>query len=110
MKAFKRTAFRRSVMASVLIFSMLAGGIYTYAGNREAALFGLFKSKKKKAVPPAASPYKRMTGRDSVAMAGVMNVIHKGDTFYLELPVKYLGRPFLVSNKLQRVPKELIIL
>ena len=94
-------------MASVLIFSMLAGGIYTYAGNSEAALFGLFKSKKKKAVPPAASPYKRITGRDSVAMAGVMNVIHKGDTFYLELPVKYLGRPFLVSNKLQRVPKEL---
>ncbi len=94
-------------MASVLIFSMLAGGICTYAGNSEAALFGLFKSKKKKAVPPAASPYKRITGRDSVAMAGVMNVIHKGDTFYLELPVKYLGRPFLVSNKLQRVPKEL---
>ena len=107
MKALKRTPFRRSIITSVLAFSMLAGGICTYASNTEAGIFGLFQSKKKKAGPPPASPYKRLTGRDSVVMAGVMNVIQKGDTFYLELPVKYLSRPFLVSNKLQRVPKEL---
>ena len=107
MKALKRTPFRRSIITSVLAFSMLVGGICTYASNTEAGIFGLFQSKKKKAGPPPASPYKRLTGRDSVVMAGVMNVIQKGDTFYLELPVKYLSRPFLVSNKLQRVPKEL---
>ena len=107
MKVFTNIPFHRSIIASVLTFSLLAYGLYDYAGTTEANIFGLFHSKKKKAGPPPASPYKRLTGRDSVAMGGVMNVIQKGDTFYLELPVKYLGRPFLVSNKLQRVPKEL---
>ena len=107
MKVFTNIPFHRSIIASVLTFSLLAYGLYDYAGTTEANIFGLFHSKKKKAGPPPVSPYKRLTGRDSVAMGGVMNVIQKGDTFYLELPVKYLGRPFLVSNKLQRVPKEL---
>ena len=107
MKVFTNIPFHRSIIASVLTFSLLAYGLYDYAGTTEANIFGFFHSKKKKAGPPPASPYKRLTGRDSVAMGGVMNVIQKGDTFYLELPVKYLGRPFLVSNKLQRVPKEL---
>ena len=48
-----------------------------------------------------------MTGRDSLAMSGVMNVIHKEDTVFLELPTRLLGKQFLVSNKLQQVPKEL---
>lgn len=66
------------------------------------------KSKKKAADAPAPpSAYKSMTGRDSLAVSGVMNVIQKGDTVYLELPVKHLGKPFLVSNKLQQVPAEL---
>ena len=107
MKVFTNIPFHRSIIASVLTFSLLAYGLYDYAGTTEANIFGFFHSKKKKAGPPPVSPYKRLTGRDSVAMGGVMNVIQKGDTFYLELPVKYLGRPFLVSNKLQRVPKEL---
>ena len=107
MKVFTNIPFHRSIIASVLTFSLLAYGLYDYAGTTEANIFGLFHSKKKKVGPPPTSPYKRLTGRDSVAMGGVMNVIQKGDTFYLELPVKYLGRPFLVSNKLQRVPKEL---
>lgn len=63
------------------------------------------KSKGEEAPPPSA--YKLMTGRDSVAMSGVMNVVQKGDTVYLELPVDLLGKPFLVSNKLQQVPAEL---
>jgi len=67
------------------------------------------KNKKKDAADAPAPPsaYKRMTGRDSLAVSGVMNVIQKGDTVYLELPVKHLGKPFLVSNKLQQVPAEL---
>ncbi|MBQ5657761.1 MAG: zinc-dependent metalloprotease, partial [Bacteroidaceae bacterium] len=63
------------------------------------------KSEEEKPAPPSA--YKKLTGRDSLAMSGVMNVISKGDTVYLELPVKLLGKPFLVSNKLQQVPVEL---
>ena len=107
MRVFKNISFHRYIIASVLTFSMLTGGIYAFADTNEANIFGLSRSKKKKAGPPPASPYKRLTGRDSVAMTGVMNVIQKGDTFYLELPTKYLKRPFLVSNKLQRVPQEL---
>ncbi|MBR5775886.1 MAG: zinc-dependent metalloprotease, partial [Bacteroidaceae bacterium] len=57
--------------------------------------------------PAPPSAYKKLTGRDSLAMSGVMNVISKGDTVYLELPVSLLGKPFLVSNKLQQVPVEL---
>lgn len=68
-------------------------------------LFGKKKEKKETAAPP--SQYKKLTGRDSVEMKGLMNVITKGDTILLELPVKYIGREFLVTNKLQRVPKEL---
>ena len=107
MRVFKNISFHRYIIASVLTFSMLTGGIYAFADTNEANIFGLSRSKKKKAGPPPVSPYKRLTGRDSVAMRGVMNVIQKGDTFYLELPTKYLERPFLVSNKLQRVPQEL---
>ena len=67
------------------------------------------KSKKKKdeELVVAPSKYKTMTGRDSLSLSGVMNVIQKGDTLYLELPVNLLGKPFLVSNKLQQVPVEL---
>lgn len=70
--------------------------------------FLFFKKKKaeeEKPEPPSA--YKTMTGRDSLSLSGVMNVVQKGDTIYLELPVTLLGKPFLVSNKLQRVPIEL---
>lgn len=67
------------------------------------------KSKKKKGEEQVAAPskYKTMTGRDSLSLSGVMNVIQKGDTLYLELPADLLGKPFLVSNKLQQVPAEL---
>lgn len=66
------------------------------------------KSKKdNKEVVVSPSRYQVLTGRDSVSMAGVMNVVQKGDTIYLELPVRLLGQPFLVSNKLQQVPSEL---
>lgn len=36
-----------------------------------------------------------------------MNVVKKEQDFYLEMPTKLMGRVFLVSNKLQRVPSEL---
>ncbi len=55
----------------------------------------------------APSRYEVLTGRDSVEMRGVMNVVQRGDTTYLEMPVGLMGRVFLVSNKLQQVPAEL---
>lgn len=64
-------------------------------------------SKKKKKTEKPISTYKRLTGRDSVEMHGVFNVIKKGDTIYYEIPTKLMGREFLVVNRLQRVPSEL---
>lgn len=67
-------------------------------------------AKKKKKSTPAEKPksaYSILTGRDSVVMDGVMNVIAKKDSFFLEIPTSLLGREFLVVNRLQQVPKEL---
>ncbi len=80
----------------------------TYALTAEAAHpFLIFGKKKKPASAPAESKYKQLTGRDSVRMAGLINAIHKGESYYLEIPVSLIGRQLLVNNKLQRVPKEL---
>ena len=67
----------------------------------------LFKKKKKVEKTETVSPYKKLTGRDSVAWNGVMNVISKDDTFYFEIPTRLLGRSFLVTNRLLKVPQEL---
>ena len=80
--------------------------------KKDKKKFLFFNRKKKKGegeteTPPPPSAYKKLTGRDSLALSGVMNVIQKGDTIYLEIPTALLGKPFLVSNKLQQVPKEL---
>ena len=64
------------------------------------------KNKKKEEAKPV-SDYKKLTGRDSVNFEGVMNVVKKTDTFYLEIPTALMKREFLVTNRLQRVPKEL---
>lgn len=82
----------------------------TSVTKEKKAKKGFFSFKKKSSkeeLPAPSSPYKVMTGRDSLSMQGVMNVIQKGDTVYLELPTRLLGKQFLVSNKLQQVPIEL---
>jgi len=84
----------------VLFFLSLAT-----TANAALPLFG--KKKVKKEIQENTSDYKKLTGRDSVEMQGVMNVIQKGDSVLLELPVSLLGRDFLVHNKLQQVPVEL---
>lgn len=89
--------------AKAVMALWILGSVLTMS---QAATEQIFKKKAKKQEKPV-EPYKRFTGRDTVSMSGVMNVIQKGDTFFLELPVKYMGRQFLVSNKLQRVPAEL---
>lgn len=65
------------------------------------------KKNEEKTETPPESDYKKITGRDSVALAGVANIVHKEENWYLELPVALLGREFLVVNRLQKVPKEL---
>ena len=82
-------------------------GSSCYAISMKAAPeMGLFKKKKKKTEQPT-SDYKKIVGSDSVNVRGVMNVVKKEQDFYLEMPTKLMGRVFLVSNKLQRVPSEL---
>ena len=89
-------------------FRVLVFGLATLLMAAPAEAFPLFKKKKKKVEQAApVSDYKRLTGRDSVAWQGVMNVVAKGDTIYLEIPASLLGRSFLVTNRLQKVPHEL---
>ena len=47
----------------------------------------LGKKKAKKEIQDKPSKYKTQTGRDSVKMCGVMNVIERGDSILLEMPV-----------------------
>ena len=119
-------SLKRNILAAGLIAAFLLGGncmpVSARKNNPEKTektskeskgkqrKFLFFKRKSKKAEdekPAPPSAYKQLTGRDSLAMSGVMNVISKGDTVYLELPANLLGKPFLVSNKLQQVPAEL---
>lgn len=65
------------------------------------------KRKDKKEEAPKKSAYALLTGRDSLKWNGLMNVVSKKDTMFLELPTKLLGKEILVVNRLQRVPKEL---
>ena len=94
----------KRILTSWLMMALLIGGADASA---DMQLRGKQSKKNKTETAPSPSRYKILTGRDSVQMHGVMNVIEKGDTILLELPVKLLGKPFLVSNKLQKVPSEL---
>ncbi len=98
----------RKILACGLMAGLLLGSAAdVWAG---ASVPGRKAKKRQKKEEVAAAPpsrYEVLTGSDSVSMKGVMNVIQKGDTVYLELPVSLLGRAFLVSNKLQQVPAEL---
>lgn len=95
---------RRKVVTFAIMTALLLGSAHASADT----LWRGKKSKKNKTeMAPPPSRYKVLTGSDSVQMKGVMNVVEKGDTVFLELPVKLLGKPFLVSNKLQQVPSEL---
>ena len=95
---------KKQILLGALSASLLGSSCYAFALNA-APEMGLFKKKKKTELP--TSDYKKIVGSDSVNVRGVMNVIRKGEDFYLEMPTQLKGRVFLVSNKLQRVPNEL---
>ena len=109
----------RKALVAILVTTLVWGGsINTIAAPRNKAKGNekeLVKknkkhSRKKKGTEETTKPisaYERLTGRDSLELSGVMNVIKKGDTIYLEFPTELLGKPFLISNKLQQVPAEL---
>lgn len=81
-----------------------------FTASAETGIFPILaKNKKKKEEKKEApvSDYKKLTGRDSVKVSGVANIVKKDGSFYLEFPTRLLGRQFLVSNKLQKVPHEL---
>ena len=59
---------------------------------------GIFKKKKKAEQQQPASDYKKLVGSDSVNIQGVMNVIKKEQDYYLEMPVKLMGRVFLLTS------------
>lgn len=108
---FAITAFLGVGERVFAVESNLSGKSITFVQeeSKTKKIISFFKKKKENKAEKSASPsaYKILTGRDSLSMSGVMNVIQKGDTVYLELPVRLLGKPFLVSNKLQQVPIEL---
>ena len=91
-----------------LFFTICLGWLFSAAvlESDAAGKFWIF-GKKKRNVEKPVSAYHRLTGRDSVEMKGVFNVIKKGDTIYYEIPTKLMGREFLVVNRLQQVPSEL---
>ncbi|MBR1839696.1 MAG: zinc-dependent metalloprotease [Prevotella sp.] len=91
---------RRIKRKSILYLSLICIATACHCQDVQAK-----KTKEAEAKPQ--SQYKMLTRRDSVKMDGVMNVVQKGDSVYLELPVKVMDKPFLVSNKLLRVPQEL---
>lgn len=99
MKAINRYLDQRLILAVLFLLSL------ALSANATPSLWK--KKKAKKEIQETPSDYKKLTGRDSVQMQGVMNIIEKGDSILLELPVKLIGRAFLVHNKLQQVPAEL---
>ncbi len=101
----KFTRSKTSVLLVVLTVFLPLSSTFLY-GNDLYGKFLVF-GKKKKTETKVTSPYCRLTGSDSVVMKGVVNVIKKGDTLYFEIPEQLMGREFLVTNRLQQVPKEL---
>ena len=93
-----------SIFITVFIFAYLYVGNSAFAAKQSKNSKGK-NSKTEQVVKESA--YKKMTGRDSLQMNGVFNVIAKGDTFYVEIPVNLLGRKFLVVNRMQQVQQEL---
>ena len=72
---------RTKLIHLLLIAVMLLASVCT----ADAAAFAK-KKKKQKDLPPPPTRYENLTGRKSLECEGVMNVIEKGDTLYLELP------------------------
>lgn len=97
MKTYTNRIWTIALLVAMMLAAVDAGAMAPRRG----------KKGKHEVAAPAPSRYKVLTGRDSVSMQGVMNVVQKGDTIYLEMPVRLMGRAFLVSNKLQQVPAEL---
>ncbi len=102
-----------SVSIALLIFALIANELPIMASGSSTAPEAIFRKKKQKKAEQArkdstaTTPYKKLTGRDSVALEGCMNVFFKDKSWYAEIPMQLMGRDFLVVNRLQKVPREL---
>ena len=98
--------FRCSLYGRTLM--LVAMFLFPLANSASAASSWFSKKKGKTEVKKEnTSDYKKLTGRDSVSMEGLMNVVTRGDSILFEMPAKLMGRAFLVHNKLLKVPAEL---
>ena len=98
----------RRKLLTLTVVAVCAVGPYcvcAVSSPNAAPNIGWFKKKKKQ--PDPVSEYKKMTGSDTVSVKGLMKVIKKDNSYYLEIPRRLEDRVLLVSNKLLRVPSEL---
>ena len=96
-------------MKNILLLSAVA--LFSTAGLCGNAYAVDVKDNAAKVVDDTASKidstYFKITGKERFDCKTVVDVVAKGDTFYVEMPVALLGREFLVTNRLQKVQQEL---
>lgn len=93
----------RFLLAAIAIFSAMGVCESSYAMNLQKETVKVAND----AASKKDSIYRKITGKEFFECNSVVNVIAKGDTFYVEMPVELLGREFLVTNRLQKVQSEL---
>ena len=88
-------------LVTLLFFVGISGTSYAASMHNDTLAVA------KKEISKSDSIYTKITGKERFECKSVVDVICKGDTFYLEMPVELMGREFLVTNRLQKVQQEL---
>ena len=88
-------------LVTLLFFVDISGTSYAASMHNDTLAVA------KKEISKSDSIYTKITGKERFECKSVVDVICKGDTFYLEMPVELMGREFLVTNRLQKVQQEL---
>ena len=96
-------ALRRGLSIACLMTTFLHAEAVSMSPN---SLMPIFKKKKKEVSDTTQTDYQKITANGAKAK-GLFNVYQKRDDYFFEIPTRLLGRDFLVSNKLLRVPSEL---
>lgn len=96
-------ALKRGLSIACLMTGFLHAEAVSMSPN---SLMPIFKKKKKEVSDTTQTDYQKITANGAKAK-GLFNVYQKRDDYFFEIPTRLLGRDFLVSNKLLRVPSEL---
>ena len=96
-------ALKRGLSIACLMTGFLHAEAVSMSPN---SLMPIFKKKKKEVSDTTQTDYQKITANGAKAK-GLFNVYQKQDDYFFEIPTRLLGRDFLVSNKLLRVPSEL---